>query len=394
MRLKLAALLLLLLVGLGAGAYALLGLGTPRASSAQYLTAQATREDVVDEVVATGSVSASASYALAFGSAPVESSGSASTSSSSSSSASSTSASAAVSWTVATVGVAVGDRVTKGQRLATAKSSDLLAQLANAQRAVASAKVQLAIAQTSLDDASTTAAIRQAKVGLWGTETQLADAMQQEADLEAMGRWAALTAPAEGVVTSVAIEAGTVAPSSEAIVVQAAQLQVTGNVVEADVTAIKPGQTATVAIEALGVDLPGTVSAIAPSAAASNGSSIVTFAVTVTLTNPPDAARVGMSAQLSIAVAQSANALAVPAAAIAGSAGAYDVRVLGADGAVETRPVSVGLITSSLAEITAGLSEGETVITGTATQRTTTGAGGGLGVGLGGGGFRTPGGQP
>ncbi|HYX10722.1 MAG TPA: hypothetical protein VE817_02000, partial [Candidatus Acidoferrum sp.] len=58
-----------------------------------------------------------------------------------------------------------------------------------------------------------------------------------------------------------------------------------------------------------------------------------------------------------------------------------------------SRPVSVGLITSSLVEIKSGLSAGDLVVTGTSsTQRTTTGTGtgGGFNVPAGGGTFRGP----
>jgi hypothetical protein len=63
------------------------------------------------------------------------------------------------------------------------------------------------------------------------------------------------------------------------------------------------------------------------------------------------------------------------------------VLVMGADGVPTARPVQVGLVTSSLAEITSGLTEGETVVTGVNATRTGTAAtAGGLGGGFGGGG--------
>lgn len=293
--------------------------------------------------------------------------------------------------------MAVGDSVKKGQALATASSPDLLEQLANAQRAVSSAQIQLDVAQTNLDNATTTAATQQATIGLYTAQTNLAGAMTTEANLVAMRGWSTLTAPVDGVVTAVSLVAGETAPSSDAIVMQSAALEVTGNVVEGDVPSVKTGQSASVTISALGVDVPGTVTAIAPSGASSSGgSAVVTFAVTVTLKSPPAAVRAGMSAQVSITVAQSANALAIPTAALGGTTGSYEVRVLDAEGQVTTVPVSVGLVTASLAEITSGLNEGETVITGTTTQRTTTGTGGFGGGGFGGGGQRivVPGGNP
>ena len=76
------------------------------------------------------------------------------------------------------------------------------------------------------------------------------------------------------------------------------------------------------------------------------------------------------------------NVIAVPTIALVGSNGSYEVRVLDANGQVQLRPVTVGLTTSTLAEIKSGLSEGDQVVTGTATarQNTTTTGGGGIGA--------------
>jgi multidrug efflux pump subunit AcrA (membrane-fusion protein) len=104
-----------------------------------------------------------------------------------------------------------------------------------------------------------------------------------------------------------------------------------------------------------------------------------------------DLLRSGMSADVSITVAQATNVLVVPTAAISGSNGTYVARVLAADNSVTATPVQVGLVTTSGTEVTSGLSEGQTVVTGTVSQTTTGGTttnnNRGLGGGLGGGGF-------
>ncbi len=390
MKLRLAAVLLLLAVGAGAVGYAVLGLGAAPASNSPYLTARVARQDVVDQIVATGAVSATGSYTLAFGSAPAEQAGSTSASTSAaSSSASSAGSSISATWTTATVSVAVGDRVAKGQVLATATSPDLDNQILNADRTVLTAKLQLAIAQTDYAAANTTAKVRQTRISLYQAQTQVANAETQLATLKAARALSTLTAPVAGLVTSVAIVPGETVPSGASIVIQSASLAVIANVVESDLNSVVLAQPATVTVSAVGVDVQGTVTAIAPNAATSGGGSVVTFAITVALATPPDTVHAGMSAQVSIQVATASSVLAVPVAALGGTAGAYEVRILDAGGQVQTLPVSVGLISSSLAEIKSGLTAGQTVITGTSTQRTTTTTGGG---GLGGGGFRGPGG--
>src|SRR3990172_11086410 len=109
MRLRIIVALGLLVVGLGAVGVVVLRPGSATTTT-QLLTGVASTADVVEDVAASGTLSASATYALAFGSDPQLVSGTASTSGSGGSS----------SWLVETVTVAVGDQVSTGQVLATA----------------------------------------------------------------------------------------------------------------------------------------------------------------------------------------------------------------------------------------------------------------------------------
>ena len=80
-----------------------------------------------------------------------------------------------------------------------------------------------------------------------------------------------------------------------------------------------------------------------------------------------------MSATVTVTTASVDNVLRVPATALQGSATAgYTVQVLNGDGSVSTMDVQVGLVTTSMAQITSGLSEGDSVVVGTSTTRTGT----------------------
>jgi len=120
----------------------------------------------------------------------------------------------------------------------------------------------------------------------------------------------------------------------------------------------------------------------------------VSYAATVVLTDPPDAVRAGMTADVTITVANAAGVLTVPAAALRGDDGDYSVLVLDATGQPVAKPVQVGLVTASLAEVKSGLTEGESVVIGvnTAQNQTTVTNGNGFTRGLGGGGVAVPGG--
>jgi multidrug efflux pump subunit AcrA (membrane-fusion protein) len=152
------------------------------------------------------------------------------------------------------------------------------------------------------------------------------------------------------------------------------------------------GQPATVTVAALGASAEGTVAAIGRTSTTSSSTSVVSYPVTVGLTNPPAGLLPGMTANVTITTASVSNVLTIPSEALAGTAGNYTVRTLSAAGVPVSRPVTVGLVTSTVAEIKAGLSAGDAVVTGTTAARnaatTTTTQGGGFGGrgGLGGGG--------
>ena len=377
MRLKILAIVALLVVG-GAAVAASLGVFSPPANAAStLLTAAATTTDVTDEVTATGTVETASQYLLAFGAAPEEVPGSATADST----ASNGSGTSTVTWPVTEVKVAVGDHVTKGQVLATAGTADLEAQIADAKRTASSAALQLKQARTDHKDASGTAARRQTQIALYNAESASAKAASDLADLVALRAYKTIKAPADGTVTAVAISAGSDAPSATAITMIAGTLQITTNVVESDISAIKVDQQADVTVSAIDASLKGKVVSIDPVGSDSGSTGVVSFAVVVQLDAPPAELRPGMSADISIVAASATNVIAIPSRALSGSAGAYTVRVVAADGTVSVRSVEVGLVTSSLAEIRSGLQAGEQVVTGTSsTQNSTTTGGGGFGA--------------
>lgn len=376
MRLKLLVIVLLLVVGGGAVVVALGGFPRAAAAATTYLTATAAVADVRDDVAATGSIAAASAWDLAFGSAPVPSGSSDSTAAQGDTG----------TWTVAELKAAVGDAVTKGQVLATATNPSLTASIAAARNNDTIARTQEAQAKDAYDAATTTDAIRQTKSAWLNAVNQRASARQSLLDLLATAKRSTLTAPAAGVVTAVNISAGADAPSGAAITIASDAYEVTADVVESDVTSMQLKQPATVSVAAIGATLDGTVTAIAPTAESSSGNnSVVSYAVTVSLANPPKTIRAGMTADVTITTASATNVLAVPAAAVRGVRGNYSVLVMSAAGTPEARPVTVGLMTSSLVEIQSGLNAGDVVVTGTsATQRSGTNANGG--------GFAVPGG--
>ena len=134
MKLKILAIVALAVVGVGAAFVAVGGLPASAASTTQYLTGAATTGDVTDDVAATGTVATSASYGLAFGAPAHLASADAATAGS-------------TTWTVTDLKVKVGDTVKKGARPRDRRHADLKRQLADANTAVDTAKIQLRAGQ-------------------------------------------------------------------------------------------------------------------------------------------------------------------------------------------------------------------------------------------------------
>jgi RND family efflux transporter MFP subunit len=412
----------LLTVGIGAVYMSTVGLRDTQAAASGYLTQAAQRGDVRLSSAATGTVAAAATYSLAFGTDARLAD-------------TITTASGTEEWTVDEVHVSVGDRVMAGQVLATADTTDLEDQVAEMDMSLRSARITLREAESDLADARTraqqdlvdaasaVASARlslksartqrnaaadgtpslQARIALIGARDQLRAARQQReeiaaklngdfpdetiavsqaqatvldlesqlADLTGQLEHAELVAPLDGVVSDISITAGLVAPSSDAILVDSATLEVVADVVESDVSSVEVGQPAVVSIDALDTEVAGTVTSVSPTTTG-DGSSVVTFPVTVTLMEPGEAVRSGMSSDVEITLAEAADAVTVPAVALMGSDDQYTVRVVASDGSVEIRPVTLGLVSETLAEVQSGLAEGEAVIVGSDTERTGT----------------------
>jgi RND family efflux transporter MFP subunit len=375
MKLKLLAILLLVAAG-GVAVFMSLGGSLPlsdASAATQYLTATASTGDVTQEVAATGTIAASDEYALGFGAAPQLTSITTSVGSG--------------TWSVTDVDASVGQVVKKGDVLAKASTSDLEQQLVIQRTSLSSARLQEKLAKSTLDSASGTAAIRQAKSAYYNAVNARRQAQQAVNDTKAQIKQATLTAPIDGTITAVNVAPG-LDSTGTAITIASTTYDVTADVVEDDISSMTIGQDATVTVGAINAAIQGKVSAIAPVSGTTGGNSVVSYPVTVTLTGAPSDLKPGMSADISIITASATNVLSIPSEALRGTTGNYSVLVVGADGTPATTPVTVGLITSSAAEIKSGLTAGEVVVTGTASQLASSGSssnGGGGGRFVGGG---------
>nr|WP_245261893.1 efflux RND transporter periplasmic adaptor subunit [Ancylobacter sp. FA202] len=201
-----------------------------------------------------------------------------------------------------------------------------------------------------------------------------------------------ITAPIDGTVLAIVSQEGqtvNAAQSAPTIMVlgQLDTMTVRAEISEADIVRTAPGQRAyftTVgegtrryetelafiepAPESIKNDdsFSSSTATASSSSTSSSSSSAIYYNGILHVPNPDGRLRTYMTAEVHIVVGHAVDVLTLPAMALGarGADGLYEIRVLRGDGRVETRRVEIGLNDKTVAEIRAGLSVGEQVVTG------------------------------
>lgn len=256
------------------------------------------------------------------------------------------------------------------KRQAASANSQASSQVAAAKLGVTSAN----LAYTGTTDVDTTALVEADRAAVVQAEGALGDAQQ-------MLELATITAPVDGVVSSVDIRPGDVA-SGTVIRIRSAAVEVTASVTESDLPRIAVGQPVDVTVSALDAAVSGTVKSVDLASPTTSASGVVSYDLVIALASAPELVAPGMTADIDVTTALATGVVAVPAAALGGEPGAYTVAVPTGPGVARTVAVEVGLLTAQYAEIRSGLEAGTEVVTGTVSakdlvQQFPTGPGGG-----------------
>jgi len=176
---------------------------------------------------------------------------------------------------------------------------------------------------------------------------------------------ATITASFDGIVTDIYINEGQQLSSmtygNPAIcLLDPSEIKMNGVIDEMDISKLKLGQEADIILDALpDKEVKGMVTFISQAGTVQAG--VVSYKTIITLENPGEQLRDGMSATAEIIIDRQENVLLIPNRAIQGSWDSPWVEVL-ADEQVEQRPVELGLSDGIKAEVLSGLEEGESVI--------------------------------
>ena len=323
--------------------------------------------------------------------------------------------------TVDTVGVDVGQHVTRGEVLASIDTTSLQSQVTLARAVVTQAQAQVSAAGSS----GSASQIAAADAQLASAQARLVAARESLAE-------ARLTSPIDGVVAALNVKVGSTVggsggsgssgssgsasgsgpsasgggsgsggtsgsggassasgspPSSAAVsVISTNGWVVQTQVANADLASLKKGLQAQILPSGSRTTIFGTVQAIGI-VASSSSSGTSQFPVTVAVTGTPTGLYAGTAATVSIVVKQVDNVLTVPTVALSSSGGRTTVDVL-QSGQQVTTAVTIGRIFGARTEITGGLADGAQVVlpssfgtrgTGTGTGSRTGGFGGGGG---------------
>jgi len=184
-----------------------------------------------------------------------------------------------------------------------------------------------------------------------------------------------ITAPASGVLTNFNLANGNyvngITTSSTTssnvslgnILLSEGSLQASAGLTEIDIVGVTPGQKVTMTLDAFsGKTFTGKVLAINTNGSVSSG--VTTYPVTIAFDTGLPNIYPNMAVSVQIITGVKDNVLLVPSGAVQTANGASTVRVM-KNGQVTVVPVEVGLSNDTETEITAGLSEGDEVVTST-----------------------------
>ena len=265
--------------------------------------------------------------------------------------------------------VNVGDRVVRGQALARIDPKDVREQSNMGDAQVASAKAQLDLAAVNLErykqlyaaDAVAKATLDQYQMSYDAALAAFNSAAAQAATGHNALGYTSLTAPSDGVISAISIEAGQVVSAGQTAmtIVQEGEQEAEINIPENRIKAAAVGQEMSLTFWALDGETRGYIREIAPMA----DSASRTYRVRVSIPEPPAGLALGMTVTaLRSAEAEDGEAFVLPLTAIYQPLDRPLVWLCQPDGTVKTVPVTIEGYEGKNAVRVQGLSRGDKVV--------------------------------
>jgi len=275
--------------------------------------------------------------------------------------------------------VKTGDRVSKGQLLASVWDEDIKAKRAQAGAMIAEAEAAYATAQKDYDrfnnlyqqQSATAKELDNVTLQYNSAKARVAAARQMRSEVNANLSYSSLTAPFAGVVTQKLAEAGSMANPGMPILTieQDGILQVSASIAESDISSIHLGDVATIQLKSTGKSFDGKIIQINPSSQLTGGQYIVKISIPEKTTKDIYA---GMFAGVNIPVKdnrqEKADALMVPLSAIINRDGLEGIYTVSVTNTALLRWIRLGKIYGDKVEVISGLSKDEKFICSSASK--------------------------
>jgi len=241
------------------------------------------------------------------------------------------------------------------------------ANLEEAQRLLSEGKNEKAQAFLDMVQDNLDKAEKKSEARVWAVPLSIKKLELQLDSAEAGLDKAKITAPFDGIVIKVNVDAGQGVNADTVVmeVARTADFEVDILVSEMDIFQVGEGENATVQIDALpGMNLPAQVTYISPTATIASG--VVNYEVKVEI-QPLEAVaqkqlREGLSVIVNLPEEERDDVLLVPNSAITTQEGQTYVQVVSPNGTAEERIIGTGISNWQYTEVTDGLSEGEQVV--------------------------------
>ncbi|MBL0068308.1 MAG: efflux RND transporter periplasmic adaptor subunit [Chitinophagaceae bacterium] len=275
---------------------------------------------------------------------------------------------------ITSINVKAGDRVSKGQLLATISDEDIRAKRAQSSAMIAEAEASLASAQKDYDrfnnlfksQSATARELDNVTLQYNAAKARVEAAHQMRNEINAMLSYSSLTAPFSGVVTQKLAETGSIANPGMTILTieQDADLLVAASVAESDISYIKTGDTAVLHFKSGDKTCTGKIVQLNPSSQFTGGQYIVKISI------PDDAKKdlySGMFVNVSIPVKPGVargteNKVMIPVSAIVNRDELTGVYTVSEQNTALLRWIRLGRQQGGMVEVLSGLSASESYV--------------------------------
>lgn len=265
--------------------------------------------------------------------------------------------------------IELGSTVRAGEVLMQIDSKDLQQTVNSSSAQVYSAESQLKLAKNNLSryqQLYAQGAISRAQLDQYQNEYDVASASVQQTSAQlSQGvnqlNYSLLYADQPGIISSISVEAGQVVSAGQTIltIVQDGEREIEISVPENRIEELRKATQFKVAFWALpSTTVEGKVREIAPMADATTR----TYKVRISLINPPQEIKLGMTAAVTISNAMQTASLTIPLSAVYQTDSSPQVWVI-KDNVVNLRSVQTGNFSGNQIQILAGLNPGETIVT-------------------------------